>query len=359
MSSTYAPPPTLHDAPPGPSWNGHGDANAESLQSYLTALRKHLRLVIALPLALSTVTGVGLLLTPRRYTARAAFVPAETSQASGTLNSLVNSLSAFGISGLGSLVGGLGSGSGPSVSPQFYGDLLTSNTVLDAVLTTRYDASRVPERGGKPYTGTLIDYLDPSGRTPTDREIDAMKRLRRNVLVVVVDRMTGIVHLEVTTKNRVLSALVARRMLELVNEFNLRRRQTQAGAERDFDARRAAAALDSLRQAEQVLATFRTENLDFSHSAALVTRESELQRRVTLAQQLYATVAQRYEVANIEAVRNTPLVTVLDAPEGLVEARPRYVAAFALAAFVAGAVIACMIALYRSRIDPRSSAVHA
>jgi len=352
MSSTFTPP--LHDVPPRTPWNGHGETNPDSLRPYLDALRKHLRLVIVLPFALAASAATALLLTPRRYAARAAFVPAESAAPNSGLNSLVSSLSAFGISGLGSLVGGLGGAGGASVSPQFYGDLLMSNTVLDAVLTTRYDASVVPPYGGKPYVGTLVEYLDPSGRTPTDREIDAMKRFRTKVLAVTVDRMTGIVHLEVTTKNRVLSALVARRMLELVNEFNLRRRQTQAGAERDFDARRAAAALDSLRRAEQALATFRTENLDFSHSAALVTRESELVRRVTLAQQLYATVAQRYEVANIEAVRNTPLVTVLDAPERLVEARPRYVAAITLGAFMIGAAIACGIALYRERLGPGS-----
>jgi uncharacterized protein involved in exopolysaccharide biosynthesis len=310
------------------------------------AIRKHLRLLIALPLGLALAACVVSLVRSRTYVARAAFVPAEPSNSTGSLGALVNSLGAFGIPSLSALAGGLG---GASVSPQFYGDLLTSNTLLHAVVTTQYGASHPGENGGKPFTGTLVEYLKAVGPTPADRELDAMKKMKRDVLSVLVDRPTGIVHLEVRSRNRLLSALVARRMLELVNEFNLRRRQTQAGAEREFDARRTAAALDSLHAAEQALATFRSSNIDFSHSPALVTHESELQRRVTLAQQLYTTIAQRYEVANIEAVRNTPVVTVLDAPEGLVEARPRYVAFFTVGAFAAGLIIACGIALVAER----------
>jgi capsule polysaccharide export protein KpsE/RkpR len=171
------------------------------------------------------------------------------------------------------------------------------------------------------------------------------------MLVVNVDRPTGIVRIDVSTRNRQLSALVTRRLLDLVNEFNLRRRQSQAGAEREFDARRARAALDTLRSAEAALADFRAGNIDFSRSPRLGTREAEFQRRVALAQQIYTTVAQRYEVANIEAVRNTPVVTVLDAPEGLVEARPRYTLQITAAAFIGGLLLATALALGAERLS--------
>jgi uncharacterized protein involved in exopolysaccharide biosynthesis len=325
----------------------HPAHDADSIGAYAATLGRRIRLIVVAPLLVSSATVILVLLLPRTYVARAAFVPAEPSTSIGSVNSLVSSLNAFGIPGLGALTSGLGTGS--SVSPQFYGDLLTSNTLLHAVVTTRYDASAHETNGGRAFAGTLVDYVDARGPTPADREFDAMKQFKRKVLTVAVDRPTGIVRLEVRTKSRQLSALVARRLLQLVNDFNLRRRQTQAGAEREFDARRTAAALDSLHAAESALASFRVSNLDFSHSAALVTREAELQRRVTLAQQLYTTIAQRYEIANIEAVRNTPVVTVLDAPEGLVEARPRYVVAFGLGALLAGFLLACGIALFLER----------
>ena len=203
-------------------------------------------------------------------------------------------------------------------------------------MTTPFDARTPGEYGGVPFKGTLVDYIKPTGKTPTDNTLATMQAVAKAMLTVAVDRPTGIVRFQVRTKNRALSALIARRLLDLVNEFNLKRRQTQAGAEREFDLHRAQASLDSLRAAEAALADFRATNIDFSRSPRLATREAELQRRVSLAQQIYTTVAQRYELANIEAVRNTPVVTVLDAPEGLVEAQPRYTVAIALGAFVVG-----------------------
>jgi uncharacterized protein involved in exopolysaccharide biosynthesis len=239
-----------------------------------------------------------------------------------------------------------GSASG---SPQFYADLLTSPTLLKTVVTSPYDASAVDEYGGKPFTGTLVEYLKATGPTAVDREADAMKRLLRNVFSVTVDRTTGIVRFDVRTKNRQLSTLVARRFLNLVNEFNLLRRQSQAGAERDFDNARSKATLDSLHAAEADLADFRAANIDFAHSPALATRETQLQRRLSLLQTVYTNIAQRYEMANIEAVRNTPVVTVIDAPEGMTIARPRYVAAYSIGAFFFGLLVACVFAFGAER----------
>jgi uncharacterized protein involved in exopolysaccharide biosynthesis len=311
---------------------------------YVAALRRRQRLIVALPATLGLVTLAVLLVTPRTYVARAAFIASEPASLSNSLGALSSVASQLGVPGLSSLASGSSSG-----SPQFYADLLTSNSVLHAVVTTNFDASAAADHGGAPFAGTLVDYLRARGPTASDRETDAMKRFTTSMLVVSADRPTGIVRFDVQSKNRQLSALVSRRMLELVNDFNLRRRQTQAGAERDFSSVRAKASLDSLRAGEGALADFRSTNIDFSHSPALAAREAQLQRRVALAQQLYNSIAQRYELAAIEAVRNTPVVTVLDAPEGLVAAKPRYAVLLAVGAAFAGLLVACLIALGTDR----------
>jgi uncharacterized protein involved in exopolysaccharide biosynthesis len=231
--------------------------------------------------------------------------------------------------------------------------LLLSNALTHTIVTTRFDASDPGEYGGKPFTGTLIEYYGAKGKTTADKEVGSMRKFAKSTLKVVVDRPTGVVRFSVRTKNRLLSALIARRLLDLVNDFNLRRRQTAAGAEREFDLKRTQAAADSLRAAEAVLADFRATNIDFSRSPRLATREAELQRRVSLGQLIYTTIAQRYELANIEAVRNTPVVTVVDAPEGLVEARPRYTAYIAFAALTFGFLLAAAIALNGERLAAR------
>jgi uncharacterized protein involved in exopolysaccharide biosynthesis len=340
------PPDRLHPRSDTPRVTALPATDAESVWWYIAVLRKRVRLLVILPIALSVV-ALGLSLArARSYSAHAAFLASEPSSMSGSLGALSSVASQLGIPALSAVAQ-----SSAGLSTQFYGDLLNSRALVHEVVTTRYDASKVMENGGKPFVGTIVEYLDPSGKTATDLELAAMDGFSRNILAVSVDRTTGIVRFSVRTKNRQLSALVARRLLDLVNEFNLRRRQSQAGAEREFDARRARAALDSLHSAETALADFRSTNIDFSRSPRLATRESELQRRVTLAQQIYTTVAQRYEIANIEAVRNTPVITVLDAPEGLVEARPRYTRQIVLGVFIVGLGLAIVIALSTERLS--------
>jgi uncharacterized protein involved in exopolysaccharide biosynthesis len=315
-------------------------SDRDDLAFYLGSIRRRLRIVIAVPVLFGLAAAGISLLRPREYTASAAFLATEPNAASGSLGSLGSIATQLGIPALSAIAS-----NSATVGPQFYGDLLSSNALLHSLVMTRFDAPAPGEYGGKAFTGTLVEYFDGDGKTPDDREVDAMRRFTRRAFTVAVDRPTGVVRFQIRTKNRALSALIARRMLDLVNDFNLRRRQTQAGNERDFAARRAASALDSLRAAERVLADFKASNIDFSRSPRLGERETELQRRVTLAQQIYTTIAQRYETSNLEAVRNTPVITVLDAPEGLVESRPRYTIAIAAAAFFVGLVIAVIIAI--------------
>jgi uncharacterized protein involved in exopolysaccharide biosynthesis len=312
---------------------------------YVTALRSRPRLVAGLPIVFALVALAVAIPRPRFYEARAAFIASEPQSMSGSLGALSSVASQLGMPALSAVASSSATG-----SAQFYGDLLNSTAIAHSVITTTYDANTPGDYGGRPFHGNLLEYFKTKGKTPADREVAAMRELARKVLVVTVDRPTGVVRLRVKTKNRQLSALVARRLLDLVNEFNLRRRQTQAGAEREFALKRAQASLDSLRAAEAALAEFRASNIDFSRSPRMATREAELQRRVSLAQQIYTTVAQRYELANIEAVRNTPVVTVIDAPEGLVEARPRYTVAIILGAFVLGLLVAAAIALNAERL---------
>lgn len=321
------------------------DDDPESVRPYIESLMRHRRAIVALPLVFATLALGGSVLRPRMFTARAAFLASEPSSMSGTLGALSSVASQLGVPALSAVAS-----SSATTSAQFYGDLLTSNAVLRTIATSKYDATPSGPYDGEEFHGVLIDYLRAQGKTEADREVDAMRKLSRSALVVAVDRPTGIVHFTVRTKSRQLSSLIARQLLDLVNDFNLKRRQTQAGAERDFDARRTAAALDSLRVAEAALADFRATNIDFSRSPRLATREAELQRRVTMAQMTYSTVAQRYELANIEAIRNTPVITVLDAPEGLVEAQPRYTLYITIGAFVLGIVVAVLYALSADRL---------
>ena len=67
--------------------------------------------------------------------------------------------------------------------------------------------------------------------------------------------------------------------------------------------------------AEDSLKAFLVENRQFSNSPQLTFEHDRLQRQVAMRQVLVTAMAQAYEQARIDGVRNTPVITVIDQPE--------------------------------------------
>jgi uncharacterized protein involved in exopolysaccharide biosynthesis len=224
-------------------------------------------------------------------------------------------------------------------SPQFYAELLQSREVLREAVTTVYDAA-----GGAPFHGTLMDYygIRIPGADTGRAVVKAVKKLRKD-LVVRMDRNVGIVKFQVRTEIPGLSVRVADRFIELVNTFNLERRRSQARAEREFVEQRLAQSRQDLTGAEDALASFLGRNRSIG-DPQLVAQEQRLQRQVTLQQQLYLTLAQSYEMAKIEEVRNTPVITVIERPEGFVEPQGRGLVVRSLTALLVGVLLAIGLA---------------
>ena len=109
-----------------------------------------------------------------------------------------------------------------------------------------------------------------------------------------------------------------RTLLELTNTFNLERRQSQAAAERLFVEGRLHERQVELKAAEDELEQFLDRNRSIEASPQLQFQRARIQRRVTLADQVFTTLSQAYEQARIDEVRNTPVVTIVDPPEGSV-----------------------------------------
>jgi uncharacterized protein involved in exopolysaccharide biosynthesis len=313
-----------------------------SLQPYLEMVRRWRRPLLVAPVTVALLVGIISMLLPRYYVARSSFVAQEVTPARG---SGVSALAAtFGIPQLSSLIGG-----GTTNSPQFYADLIQSKELLHTLALSTYTLS-----APKPYSGNLVGYLNLRRNTENERQLATLKRLRERILSIQVDRPTGIVHVAVRTTNSELSAQVGRRLLTLLNEFNLRRRQGQVAAEREFTERRATEAGKDLFLAEDALAEFQRANRQYGQSPQLTTQFARLQRRVDMAQQLYSTLAQQFELARVESVRNTPVVTVIDAPESLVEPESHRTVEKTLLAFSLTLVAVLGLALVRDRSRKRS-----
>ena len=301
-----------------------------TLVGLLRFLLLHRRLVLGTGLLAFLLISIVAFLSARTYTSTARFMP----QASeGALSRLSGLAATFGVSV---------PLTDPGSSPAFYADLLQSRDILRRTVETRYAfAAR-----GDSLRGTLIQLLRARGDSPAARRDAAAKKLLENV-DVTVGRETGTVDLDVTMRWPELSRQVAARMIELVSDFNLNRRQTKAGAERRFVESRVAEARDSLRVAEARFQGFLQRNREYRNSPPLLFEYDRLQREVNMQQQVYTSLAQSYEAARIDEVRNTPVITLMEPPDLPAKPNARLALLKGLLAGVLGLALGALVAAVR------------
>jgi uncharacterized protein involved in exopolysaccharide biosynthesis len=293
-------------------------------------MQRRLVMVVAF---LVTASAVGwVLLQPRSYTSRAAFIP-ETSNSGGTLVS----------GGLASQLG-LGGAANAGRGPHFYGSLLLSRPILEEAVRTRYPITDGTEM-------LLVDLAEVYGKSEggslETREEGTIRALRRDIEITVRPE-TGMVELGVRAENPGVAHAVAHRLLELLNEFDARRRRSEATEEVRFMSERRAAAREELRAAESELASFVSQNRRFS-DPELSVQHDRLQREVAMRQRVYSALAESHETARIEEVRTTPVITTIAPP--LLPAVPdrRGLGVKAPLALLAGLLLGVIAALTRDR----------
>jgi uncharacterized protein involved in exopolysaccharide biosynthesis len=289
----------------GPGPDAHGAVSAAapagsgddlSLVDLAIAMLVHRRLVIFLPLAFfAVVVGIGLLL-PRTYTASGTFAPQRTMNGQ---SSLLNLAAQFGMAV---------PGTGGEESPAFYAELLSSRALLLQIAVQEYE---VGMRGGI-VRGDLATILEVDETVPDARRERVVERLGR-LLAVRRNRETGSITLFVTTRWPDLSHQIATNLLQAINDFNLETRQHRATAERAFVSDRLDAMRGELHTAESALERFLNENRMLG-TPRLHFEQERLASEVAFRRQMTTQLSQAFEQARIDEIRNTPAITVIDAP---------------------------------------------
>jgi uncharacterized protein involved in exopolysaccharide biosynthesis len=307
------------------------DPRTLSLLTLMTTALEHRVSILRWAVVTAAIVSLVSLMTPRSYTVSASFVPQSRRSPSG-------------VSGLAAQLG-ISVPTEPGQSPAFYADLLKSRPILEAVAESRY--ALVVDRDS--VTGTLANVLKIDDETDVLRRDAAVEELTRAVSVGVTTR-TGVVSVDVKTRYADLSVQISRRLLALLNSFNLETRQSQAAAERHFVEARLQDAKQGLRQAEDALQAFLLRNRDFRNAPELSFQQDRLAREVAVQQQVYATLAQAYEQARIEEVRDTPVITVLASPQ--LPARPdrRGLIKKGFLALLIGGVLGFLVAGWREYV---------
>lgn len=283
--------PRVHGVPEG--------GRPSSLAVANTALRNS-RLLLIVPLLSMVVAGALALVVGSTYIAEATFKP-ESGQ-----------LPAGGMAGFAAQLGfDLGSMQGGE-SLEYYARLVESREILTDALRSEYT---VGAEGGETRTANLFTLYGIDAPTEDQRVLSGVLRLRKDISVTL-DQAANVVSLQTEAPTKDLAVALNARLLELMSRFNLDKRQSQARAEREFVEEQTRRAAAELQAAEARLADFLVQNRRYQGSPELINEVERLKRRVDLRQQVYAGLAQAYEQAKLEEVRNTPVFTVLDRPEG-------------------------------------------
>jgi uncharacterized protein involved in exopolysaccharide biosynthesis len=297
MNPDFGSPPTRTDSEL--RWAGGPLPSGEelSLLAFASALLRARRAVLACALAGAAFFAAVALVRHRTFTSESSFLP----QAKRTPQGLSGIAAELGLN-IPSLDGSQG--------PEFYGDLLRSKTILGEVVDGKYTAPRLRPTG----TVNLPDLyrIDPDD-APALRREEAIERLAKDV-DVDVNSGTNVVSLEVRSRDPELSRQMSERLLTLVNQFNQQTRKSRAAAEREFTERRRVEVRADLRAAEDRLQAFLQRNRVYAQSPQLAFERERMIREISQQSQLYSSVSQAYEQAKIEEVRDTPVITILEAP---------------------------------------------
>jgi uncharacterized protein involved in exopolysaccharide biosynthesis len=208
------------------------------------------------------------------------------------------------LAGLASQLGGLGLGA-TTVNAQFFADILPSDAVLGRVITDTF-----------PYKGeraTLEQVYRLTSKPSPLKEYILTNRLRRSISSSVNNR-TNMVRFTVEAPAADLAKALAEDIVTALNEVNIELRQARASAEESFTTERAEASRRELAGAEEALTRFYQRNRSIAGAPALATEERRLMRNVDMAQQVYTQLRIQQEQAAVQAVRNTPAISVVDPP---------------------------------------------
>jgi uncharacterized protein involved in exopolysaccharide biosynthesis len=273
-----------------------------SILGLADTVSRHPGLVLVLPLLVALLLVLPSFIFGRSYVARSSFMPEVAAGGSQRFAGLAAQL-------------GLSTGAlGGNESLESYVDLARSRAILSDVARRQYRLVR-GGIGADTVSGTLLDVYRVQAPTPEQRLLIAVERLRAN-LDVRANAKSGVISIATTAPSRELAEALNRSLLDVLSEFNLRKRQTRASAERAFVSERLRDVQAQMAAAERAVESFLERNRTYQGSPQLTFELNRLQRRLDLVQQVYGNLAQAHEQARIEEVRNTPVITVVDLPEG-------------------------------------------
>lgn len=251
-------------------------------------------------------------------------------------------------------IGGSANAPPPEVSPQMMQALATSTGILSEVVI-----DSIPSAA----SGTRVQVLDilkvPSRSGAADslawRTEEGVRLLRRRISARV-DRQTGTVTLSVTSRDPLVSQLLAEGILQRVDQYVDQVTKGRVSAERISVDAVISAQASRVASAEADLARFLARNRRYQESPELALEHDRLQRAITLQQQVLVTLSQTREELRVREIQTAPRLTIIEPANRPVRPNPRRRIVILLVSLLLGLLVGSVVVLVEENFAQRLAA---
>ena len=184
-------------------------------------------------------------------------------------------------------------------------DLLNSRNLNKRILYKKWKTEAYKD------SVNLINYWEIEGETEEQKIYQALGTIK-NKVSLDKDEKTGLITIKVMMAEPQLAADVANYITEIISDYVQTERQTSTRENLKYIEKRLETVKQELKEAEESLKRFRERNRVISKSPELQMKQSRLQRKVNIKQQVYLKLEQEREMTEVELVKETPVINVLD-----------------------------------------------
>jgi len=276
------------------------DFSFDYIKLILTIL-KNLKLLVFIPIVIVSLTIFYLFnIADVKYLSTGSIL------ATGGENSTTGGLSAlasdFGIS--------LGSSNADFSSSDMFPVILRSNTLAKEVIYSDLDSTLFNRRKN------LYEILvaGKSGIYSDTLEEKAIEILQKDIFSFVEDRKSKLVTLYIRTYSPILSAKIAKIIIEEADKMQREYKIEKVSEKRKFIENRIETVSAELLLNETYLKNFREKNRQIDNSPSLLLEQERLERNKDVITDVFTTLKQQYEMVKIEEVEKSAMLQILDSP---------------------------------------------
>ncbi len=189
-----------------------------------------------------------------------------------------------------------------------YPRILASRDFLNRLLDERFSFVS----GGTVTSGTLYELSRIRSDTAGLARERAIRWLRGSI--AVAGEPDGMARLKVRMATKALAESLSYRVVDHLNDANIRMRQTKVSRDRRATYAQMIEAQNDLRGAESRMEAFLLRNRDYQNSPMLRFEFDRINRDMNIKSSMYTSLATSYQNARLDEIRNAPAVNIVEPP---------------------------------------------